>query len=242
MIKVNYVRCPTCGKMIGSTAFTRHLRACKEGRINHDLKEKDEHGKTQKWYDSMHKRKKVNQPHTKINFECKFCKQKFFNKNKEFKTNHENHCVMNSNRKKYIGHKHTEEFKKYISEIAKKYKLGGWHTSRSFDYNDVKLDSSYEVTLAQDLDKNNIKWERPKSLLWKFNGKEHRYYPDFFLPDYNIFVDTKNDYLINNINPRFGIKDVEKIKFVEIQNNVKIFILDKNNLSWKNLLVLLSGR
>lgn|GEM_PF-4043125 len=51
-----------------------------------------------------------------------------------------------------------------------------------------------------------------------------------------------NDYLINNINPRFGIKDVEKIKFVEIQNNVKIFILDKDNLSWKNLLVLLSGR
>ena len=48
-------------------------------------------------------------------------------------------------------------------------------------------------------------------------------------------IDTRNDYLINNVNPRFGITDVEKIHLVEQQNQVKIYILDKNNLSWSSL-------
>lgn len=131
--------------------------------------------------------------------------------------------------------RHSEETKKKLSEAAKRNNFGGWHTSKTFNYKGIKLDSSYEVKFAEDLDKNNIKWERPKPLLYKLNGEEHRYYPDFFLPDYNVFVDTKNDYLINNVNPRFGITDVEKIHLVEQQNQVKIYILDKDNLSWSNL-------
>lgn len=131
--------------------------------------------------------------------------------------------------------RHSEETKKKLSEAAKRNNLGSWHTSKSFDYKGIKLDSSYEVKFAEDLDKNNIKWERPKPLLYKLNGEEHRHYPDFFLPDYNVFVDIKNDYLINNVNPRFGITDIEKIHLVEQQNQVKIYILDKNNLSWSSL-------
>lgn len=135
--------------------------------------------------------------------------------------------------------KHSEETKKKLSELAKKQGLGGWHTSRSFDYNGIKLDSSYEVKLAEDLDKNKIKWSRPKPLLYKLNGEEHRYYPDFYLDDYDVYVDTKNDYLINYVNPRLGISDTEKIKLVSQQNNVKIYILDKNNLLWSSLNLLL---
>jgi len=43
-------------------------------------------------------------------------------------------------------------------------------------------------------------------------------------------LDPKNDFLINNINPRIGFKDVDKIKLVEIQNSIKIFILNKEQL------------
>lgn len=188
----------------------------------------------------VHAGKKA-QVHTKINFKCCFCEQEFFNKNVEYKTQHQNHCKMNPNAVKYKSHPHTEEEKKHLSECAKRNNFGGWHTSKSSDYNGIKLDSSYELILAQDLDKNNIKWERPKPLLYKLNGEEHRYYPDFFLPDYNVFVDTKNDYLINNVNPRFGITDIEKIHLVEQQNNIKVYILDKNNLSWSKLAGLLIG-
>lgn len=133
------------------------------------------------------------------------------------------------------GRKHTEEWKQKASERAKKQGFGGWHASRSFDYNGIRLDSSYEVKFAEDLDKNKIKWSRPKPLLYKLNDEEHRYYPDFYLDDYGVYVDTKNDYLINHVNPKYGITDVEKINLVSQQNNVKIYILDKNNLLWSNL-------
>lgn len=137
------------------------------------------------------------------------------------------------------GRKHTEEWKQKASERAKKQGFGGWHTSRSFDYNGIRLDSSYEVKFAEDLDKNKIKWSRPKPLLYKLGSEEHRYYPDFYLDDYDVYVDTKNDYLINHVNPKYGITDVEKIHLVEQQNNVKIYILDKNNLLWSSLNLLL---
>ena len=148
---------------------------------------------------------------------------------------------MNPNAVPYKGHLHTEEEKKYLSECAKRNNFGGWHTSKSIEYNGIKLDSSYELTLVQDLDKNNIKWERPKPLMWEKDGNTHRYYPDFFLPDYNIYIDTKNDYLINHVNPRFGITDVEKIHLVEQQNGIKVYILDKDNLSWSKLAGILIG-
>ena len=180
-----------------------------------------------------------NQHHTRIDFVCQFCKKEFFQKYVEFYTQHENHCKENPNGVPYKGRPQSLEERKRRSEAAKRNNFGGWHTSKSYDYNGIKLDSSYEVTFAQDLDKNNIKWERPKPLLYKLNGEEHRYYSNFFLPDYNVYVDTKNDYLINNVNPRFGITDVEKIRLVEQQNDIKVYILDKNNLLWSCLNLLL---
>lgn len=174
----------------------------------------------------------------KIEATCKFC-QKVFSTTKAGLSIHENRCKQNPNRVETIGHPHTEEWKQKASERAKKQGLGGWHTSRSFDYNGIKLDSSYEVKFAEDLDKNKIKWSRPKPLLYRLNDEEHRYYPDFYLDDYGVYVDTKNDYLINHVNPKYGITDVEKIRLVSQQNNVKIYILDKNNLLWSSLNLLL---
>lgn len=141
---------------------------------------------------------------------------------------------------KPIGHPHTEERKQKMRELAIKRHLGGWHTSKTIEYKGIKLDSTYELNVAKNLDENQIKWERPKYLLWKDqNGLEHRYYPDFYLPEYNVYLDPKNDYLINNESKRYGITDTEKIKIVEQQNNVKIIILDKNNLTWESIKKLL---
>lgn len=44
---------------------------------------------------------------------------------------------------------------------------------------------------------------------------------------------SKNDFLIKNVNPFSGITDTEKIKIVAEQNNVKIFILTKDQLTWE---------
>lgn len=120
--------------------------------------------------------------------------------------------------------------------------LGGVRQTKKILYNGVKLGSTYEVKLAKDLDANNIKWNIPKRIKYfDLNNKLHYYSPDLYLPDYNIYLDPKNDFLINNINPRLGYKDSDKIKWVCEQNNIKVFILNKNQLTWKyikeNLLV-----
>lgn len=163
---------------------------------------------------------------------CQYCGRVF--KTKESKTKHEKYCINNPNRISYIGHPHTEESKKKLSKSAKKNNLGGWHTGRKVIYNGILLGSSYEEELVKDLDKNNIKWEKPNFFIWvsPIDGESHRYYPDIYLPDYNIYLDPKNDYLINNINPKFGLKDSDKIKLVENQNNIKVFVLDKEQLTW----------
>lgn len=72
------------------------------------------------------------------------------------------------------------------------------------------------------------------------NGNSHRYYPDFYLPEFNIYLDPKNDYLINYPSKRFGITDVEKICTVAEQNKVKIIILSKLQINWEYVKTLLS--
>ena len=79
----------------------------------------------------------------------------------------------------------------------------GHNVKHYIEYKNVKLDSTYELLLAKDLDMNNIKWEKcTQALSYVTPSKEtHGYIPDFYLPDYDIYLDPKNDFLINNINP-----------------------------------------
>lgn len=130
------------------------------------------------------------------------------------------------------GRKHTDAEKQHLRECALKNKLGGFHMRRGVDYNGIKLDSSYEVVLAKNLDLNNIRWSRPERFLYHMDGKEHYYTPDFYLPDYNVYLDPKNDFLINNVNKNLGYTDVQKITQVQLENNIKVLILDKNQLDW----------
>lgn len=131
------------------------------------------------------------------------------------------------------GHSHSEEFKKKQSIRAKERNLGG-HTSKKKIYYEKKngevifLQSSYEIVVADNLEQNNISWSRPSPLNWiDENNIEHRYYADFYLNDYNVYLDPKNDYLIK--------KDEIKINSVRKQNNVKLIILNKEQLNWKEI-------
>ena len=130
-----------------------------------------------------------------------------------------------------------ECYKELKRQNAKERNFGG-HTSKLALFyltkkgKSIYLQSSYELKVAEELDKNNIEWERPKPLKWEDKNKElHRYYPDFYLSKYNTFLDTKNDFLI--------IKDEIKINAVRNQNNIKLLILNKDNLIWKKIKVLL---
>lgn len=124
-----------------------------------------------------------------------------------------------------------------LSAIAKKRNFGGYqkNAGRSkgeyvFDsFNVVTyLQSSFEVQLAKSLNDNNVTWYRPGPLKWvDENNLPHLYYPDFYLPELDVYLDPKNDYLIQ--------KDFFKIKSVRDQNNVNVLVFGKPHLQWDNL-------
>jgi len=115
---------------------------------------------------------------------------------------------------------HSEATKKILREKA----LASDHrrllrSTREYikkDGTKVLLDSSWEEALAIRLDSLGINWTRPKSVKWvDTNGKTHNYFPDFYLTDYDIYLDPKND-LVYKIT-------IEKIKkILEILPNLRI--------------------
>ena len=114
-------------------------------------------------------------------------------------------------------------------------KPGRSHISngKSVSYRGITLGSSYEELVARSLDENNVLWERPKNFKWfDDENRERRYFPDFYLPEYDVYLDPKNDFLINNPNPYFGILDCEKIRRVEEANDIRVLILSKQELEW----------
>ena len=132
------------------------------------------------------------------------------------------------------GHRHTEEFKEHQRVRAQERNLGGVRQSKRIQYNGRTLGSTYELRLAEDLDRNAVKWDVGKRFSYIDPlGKVRTYTPDFFLTEYNVYLDPKNDYLINNVNPSLGFSDREKITRVMKQNNIVVLILDKNSLNWQ---------
>lgn len=63
----------------------------------------------------------------------------------------------------------------------------------------VKLDSSWEEELAKRLDFLGINWIRPDAIKWiDSKGVSRNYFPDFYLIDYDLFLDPKNPYAIKS--------------------------------------------
>lgn len=114
------------------------------------------------------------------------------------------------------------------SEVAKELGFGGYRENagrtkkfKVFDSfgNVVCLQSTYELLCSEILNNLSISWLRPKHL--KYGSK--KYFPDFYLPDFDIYLDPKNDFL--------AINDASKIDAVMQENNVKVFILTKDKIN-----------
>lgn len=72
---------------------------------------------------------------------------------------------------------------------------------------EVLLESSWEVNIATLLDERNIKWTRPRPIKWNDGSEKLRYYyPDFYLPEFNVYLDPKNPYCM--------VKDEEKMSII----------------------------
>lgn len=126
----------------------------------------------------------------------------------------------------------TKESLEKLSSEAKARGLGGYrpHPNKGQRYKDVWFDSKWEVRVAESLDSNEIKWSRPRDgLVWTDSG--NKYYPDFYLVDYDVYLDPKNDYL--------RVKDEEKIQQASARNGVKVLVLNESQLKWEEIKKLL---
>lgn len=74
---------------------------------------------------------------------------------------------------------------------------GGETNYKRYTYKGISFDSSWEMEIAIFLDVHKIKWARSREIVlyWMDSaGNQRRYYPDFYLEDYNLYIDPKNLY------------------------------------------------
>ena len=101
-------------------------------------------------------------------------------------------------RKGNNGYKHTNQTKELLSQkgLASKHRRLV-RSIRQYVRKDgtvVMLDSSWEEALAKRLDETGVDWIRPNEPIPYIgsDGKSHNYFPDFYLPEYDLYLDPKN--------------------------------------------------
>ena len=84
------------------------------------------------------------------------------------------------------------------SRKKKKSKL--WKSIKKVNYTRVsdgkviQMDSSWEAKCAERLDELGVRWERTEDIKLKYIDKRaqtRNYIPDFYLPDYDIYLEVK---------------------------------------------------
>jgi hypothetical protein len=130
-----------------------------------------------------------------------------------------------------IGRPHTEETKERLRDKA----LASKHRRLVRSVRDyikpdgtiIKLDSSWEESLARRLDQLNIEWIRPENPIpWKDSkGRTHNYFPDFYLPKYDLFLDPKNSYAIASQKEKLDVltKQVKNLIIIKTLEECQTF-------------------
>lgn len=132
------------------------------------------------------------------------------------------------------GKKHPNPFKKHTDESKKKLRQAALSSNHRrlrkgvVEYQGHLLDSSWELALAIRLDELNIKWTRPEPIKWlDENNVEHNYFPDFYLKDYDLYLDPKNPAAYQNQIKKIEIlkKTIPNLKFILTLEECKKFTI-----------------
>ena len=88
---------------------------------------------------------------------------------------------------------HSDIMKKVARENPNSYSSSNVNGRvKKVNYNGIILDSSWELIVAEFFDKNDIIWERPNvGIEYEWNNDIHIYYPDFYLPEFDLYIEVK---------------------------------------------------
>lgn len=215
--------CLNCGKLIQTTTKKRAAKTCSiqcagkysSDNLSPEQKIRRSEATKKSWengiYDSLLRLEK--------SIRERPIKKDSIRKEREYK---KSLCVVCSKEfpsKSYVKKTCSENcYRKLISiNSTSNPNCGGETNYKKYQYKDVTMDSSWEVEIAKFFDYFNIKWERSRKMcfLWTDDsGKKRRYYPDFYLTEYNLYIDPKNKFLM--------FKDEIKLLRAAEENCIKI--------------------
>lgn len=132
--------------------------------------------------------------------------------------------------------KHTKETKEKISASRSENNNGYikckyYEIFSPFMNKNVNVQGTWERDFAYFLNEKKINWirDKKKSLKYKHHKDDytHNYYPDFYLPDFDMYVEIKGFWFKSSDGK---VDDKRKMKKVINQNkNLKIVIFEKHN-------------
>lgn len=120
-----------------------------------------------------------------------------------------------------------ERIKKYSKKISntinKKVKNDTWHigmdNTKLYECNGYMMQGTWELKFVEFLNSKHINWVRPKNKFpYTYKEKIHYYYPDIYLPDYDLYIEIKG---------RFNDKDLAKWKDFPKDKKIDIYFGDE---------------
>lgn len=246
-MKRNKVECKVCGGRYSRSNIKRHKEKC-DGKVKLPFIKRDNckfcgvsFMKMNSSERANHSRWCINNPlrkhYQKINAKSldlarKSGKINYQRISKKISDHHKNgtYDLAKERQKKnpyWLGRHHSKKSKELIREAALKSNhrrlVKSTREYKKLDGTIVKLDSSWEEMLAKRLDELNIEWHRPKFLIWEDNKNiKHHYFPDFYLPKYNLYLDPKN--------PQAAKVQSEKIKVLRNSYSNLIFLFNEKDI------------
>lgn len=133
----------------------------------------------------------------------------------------------------FLGKKHSNDTKNIIKQkaLASPHRrlLRSIKEYKCKDNSIVMLDSSWEVALAKRLDEINVLWIRPQTpMVWiDSEGQSRHYFPDFYLPEYDLYLDPKNPVAFKAQEEKIDwlIANVKNLRFLKSLNECNTFTL-----------------
>ena len=131
--------------------------------------------------------------------------------------------ILDSKNKSGLCKKHFEESPQKDEYIARRKKYIRMQVYNKWTDSSVWMLSSLEIKFYNKLTETNTKWIKPHYVSYiTDDGKSHRYFPDFYLPDLDLYVETKG---------YFWPSDKAKMDLVKQQNPLlKIDIVFENTI------------
>ena len=114
--------------------------------------------------------------------------------------------------------KHSESMKTAVKNHPDSYtKNNVVGRVKNLEYNGIKLKGKWELIVAQWLDENRVKWEHEtKSFQYEWNGLRS-YYPDFYLPDFDFYIEVKGYVTERDLSKWKSIPNLKVFKLNEIK-------------------------